>query len=221
MSKRSDATSTSPAPAAAERAPADAAASGTPAQTGPGGEGAPAVAEVQAAPPAEAAPDYASLYEQANDRWLRARAELDNYRKRVQREFAELRTQAVLQTVAEFLTIYDQLEMALAHAASAAQADSLRRGIELTHAEFGRVLQRLGVTRIETTGKPFDPACEEAVAQEPSEEVPAGIVLREWKAGFLLGDRLLRPAVVLVSSGPPPSRAAGPAEREPEAGGCT
>jgi molecular chaperone GrpE len=165
----------------------------------------------------EAAPDYKGLYEQANDRWLRARAELDNYRKRVQREFGEIRCQAILQTAGEFLGVHDHLSLALNHAQSAAQAVPLRQGLELISAEFARALASLGVTRIETVGKPFDPACQEAISQEASEEVPAGVVLREWKAGFALGGRLLRPAAVTVSSGPaapvPPEAPAGqPAE---------
>jgi molecular chaperone GrpE len=159
---------------------------------------------------AEPAADYRDLYEQANDRCLRARADLENYRKRVQREFGEIRYQTILQTASEFLGVYDHLSLALAHAQTAADASSLRQGLELINAEFERILTGLGVSRVETAGAPFDPACHEALAQEASEDVPAGIVLREWKAGFVLGGRLLRPAVVTVSSGPASAAVASP-----------
>jgi len=151
------------------------------------------------------APDYKALYEQANDRWLRARAELDNYRRRVQRELGETHYQAVVQVTREFLGLHDHLSLAQAHAATAVDAAAMRQGLELISAEFAHVLATLGVARLETAGKPFDPALQEAIAQEPSADVPAGFVLREWKAGFTLGDRLLRPAVVVVSSGPAPA----------------
>jgi molecular chaperone GrpE len=142
------------------------------------------------------------MYEQANDRWLRLRADFDNYRKRMQREVQESRFQVTLQVVAEFLRLHDQFSMALEHARSAADTSAIRQGLELTHAEFDRILAALGVTRITAVGALFDPAVHEAVAQEPSSAVPAGTVLREWKTGFVLGDRLLRPATVSVSSGP-------------------
>lgn len=170
-----------------------------------------------AAAAAEPGPDYKAMYDQANDRWLRARAEFDNYRKRVQREVAETRTQTVLQTVHEFLGIHDQLGLALVHAQASTEAQAIRQGLEMIHTEFGRVLASLGVTRIEAAGKPFDPGIHEAVSQEPSAEVPAGTVVRELKAGFVLGDRLVRPASVAVSSGPARTSGAG-AGRDGETG---
>ncbi len=157
------------------------------------------VAASAAAPQPEC--DYRALYEQANDRCLRVRADFDNYRKRMQREAAESRFQATLQVVTEFLRLHDQLSLALDHALSAPDASTIRQGLELTRAEFERILAALGVSRLATAGVPFDPALHEAIAQEPSAVVPAGTVLREWKGGFLLGDRLLRPATVTVSSG--------------------
>lgn len=184
--------------------------------TAPAGEPVPQAAGPEApaaptAPAAEPGPDYKAMYDQANDRWLRGRAEFDNYRKRVQREFAEIRTQTVLQTVHEFLGLHDQLGLALTHARGAAEAQGIVQGLELIHAEFGRVLANLGVSRIETRGVVFDPELHEAISHEPSAEVPAGTVVRELKAGFVLGDRLLRAAAVAVSSGPvaPPETAAG------------
>jgi len=163
-------------------------------------EGAAAVDAAAAASAPES--DYRALYEQANDRWLRTRADFDNYRKRVQREIAESRFQVILQTVAEFLRLHDQLGLALDHAQSGADASAICQGLELTRTEFDRILAALGVTRIAAAGALFDPAVHEAIAQEPSAALPAGTVLREWKSGFMLGGRLLRPATVTVSSAP-------------------
>jgi molecular chaperone GrpE len=149
----------------------------------------------------ETADDQARLQE-ANDRLLRTKAEFENYRKRVQREFAEIREQTKLLVIQEFLTVYDHFQMALSHADSDDLA-SLRQGMEMIHAEFRRTLGNLGAEEIEALGKPFDPETHDALAQEPSPEVPEGHVLRQWKAGFKLGERLLRPATVVVSAGPP------------------
>lgn len=174
-----------------------------------------ASAEKAAAAVAEAAPtaseggeaaaagiDYKAQYEAANERWLRSRAEFDNYRKRVLREATETRSQAVRQTVNEFLGVHDQLSIALVHARAAGAADGFLQGLELIMAEFERVLSGLGVTRVPGVGQPFDPAVHEAISQEASAEVPSGAVLHEVKAGFVLGERLLRPATVVVSTGP-------------------
>jgi molecular chaperone GrpE len=166
---------------------------------GPQGAGSAAEGEAGVAVPEC---DYRALYEQANDRWMRTRADFDNYRKRMQREVAESRFQVIMQTVAEFLRLHDQLSMALEHAQGAVDAPAIRQGLELTRAEFDRILAALGVTRIAAVAAPFDPALHEAISQEASAVVPAGTVLREWKAGFVLGGRLLRPATVSVSSGP-------------------
>lgn len=211
MSKKTSAEKAQSAPPAAA-APAAEAAPVTPAVEGAGSAAAPAASAPSPAPEAEC--DYRSLYEQANDRWLRTRADFDNYRKRMQREVVESRFQVTLQTVAVFLRLHDQLRLALEHAQAAADASAIRQGLELTSAEFDRILSALGVTRIAALGALFDPAVHEAIAQEPSATVPAGTVLREWKAGFVLGDRLLRPATVTVSSGPTAAAAAPAAGAE-------
>jgi len=209
MSKKSSAEKAPGVKGGASEAPLPEAAAVTPAR-----DPHDATAATQAEAPASAAPasapecDYRALYEQANDRWLRTRADFDNYRKRMQRELAESRFQVIMQTVAEFLCLHDQLKLAIAHARSAADASAICQGLELTSAEFDRILAALGVTRIAAAGALFDPAVHEAIAQEPS-AAPAGTVLRELKTGFALGGRLLRPATVTVSGGPAVATAAG------------
>jgi molecular chaperone GrpE len=145
-------------------------------------------------------PDFQSLYEESRDKLLRHHAEFENYRKRTQREFADVRERTKAATVEEFLTVYDHFGMALEHADD--NCSVLRQGMEMILVEFKRTFETLGVEEMDPVGKPFDPNQHEAIAQEPSDTVPEGHVLRQWKSGFRLGDRLLRAAAVIVSSGP-------------------
>ncbi len=141
--------------------------------------------------------------EDFKDRYLRSRAELDNYRKRVAREFQAVRQASTTAVIEEFLRVFDHFEMAMAHADKTSDVDVLKQGMDMILSEFRKAFETLGVERIEAQGKEFDPRVHEAVAQEPSTDVPSGHVLKQWKCGFRLGDRLLRPASVVVSSGPP------------------
>ncbi len=139
---------------------------------------------------------------QLKEQLLRAHADFDNYRKRMQRDLQELRAAIRAETIQEFLGVLDHFEMAMAHAEQQPDLETLKQGMDMILAEFQRVFQNLGVERIEAVRQEFDPEQHEAVAQEPSAEVPAGKVLRQWKCGYRLGNRLLRPASVVVSSGP-------------------
>ncbi|MDX9979098.1 MAG: nucleotide exchange factor GrpE [Lentisphaeria bacterium] len=179
-----------------------------PAEEATNGSSQPPAAEPEAAAtaePGDTAPDYPALCEELKDKLLRHHAEFDNYRKRTQREFAAIREQAKAATIEEFLTVYDHFGMALAHADE--QSSMLRQGMDMILAEFRRTFENLGVEEMAVVGQPFDPNLHEAVAQEPSETVSEGHVLRQWKAGFRIGDKLLRPAAVIVSAGPAPKPA--------------
>jgi molecular chaperone GrpE len=92
--------------------------------------------------------------------------------------------------------------MAVIHAGQNADVDSLKQGMTMIFNEFEKALENAGVTRFSALGQLFDPNLHEAVSQEPSAEVPADSVSREWKCGYRIGDRLLRPATVVVSAGP-------------------
>lgn len=140
--------------------------------------------------------------QEANDRYARARAEIDNYRKRTQREFADIRAATKAGTIEEFLTVFDHFQMAMNHAENSDDEATLKQGMDLILKEFERSFQNLGVEQIPAEGHPFDPALHHAVAEEPNDEVPAGAVVREWKPGYRLGERLIRPASVVVSKGP-------------------
>lgn len=164
---------------------------------------------------AEAEPDYKAQLAELQDKYLRKLAEFDNYRKRMAREFMEARDQARRATISDFLTVYDYFSMGMAAIETAADVAVLKQGMEMIWAEFQRVLDGLNVKEVESVGKPFDANIHEAMSQEASETVPEGVVIRQWKAGFKIGDKLLRPAMVVVSTGKPSEPEPEPA-KEPE-----
>jgi molecular chaperone GrpE len=132
------------------------------------------------------------------DRLLRLAAEFDNYRKRIDRDRRDQADAAVASAVEDLLPIVDSLERAL-EAASGEDADSYRQGVELIHRQMLDLLRRRGVTPIESVGADFDPQLHQAVAHEVSPEHREGEVMEEFRRGYKLGDRLLRPAMVKVA----------------------
>ena len=141
--------------------------------------------------------------------YLRALADQENYRKRMAREMNDVKESTRIRTLGDVLGVYDLLQMAVEAAKSAQDVSALRQGIEMTFGELKRTFSNLGVTVLEAKGQVFDPAIHQAVGTQPSDEVPEGTVMIQWKPGFKVGDKLLRPAMVVVSSG-----AAKPAEDE-------
>jgi molecular chaperone GrpE len=130
------------------------------------------------------------------DRLLRTAAEFDNYRKRMDRERRDLADYTAADVVTELLPIVDNLERALQ---AAADDDPLRKGVELIHKQMLDMLRKRGVKPIETLGTDFDPNFHQAVIHEESEQHREGEVMQELQRGYLLGDRLLRPAMVKVA----------------------
>ncbi len=134
---------------------------------------------------------------------LLALAEMDNQRKRLANEREALRLNTEQNTVMPFLQVFDHFTMAVTAAGSSTNLDALLKGMEMIQKEFDRAFSELGIEKIEAVGKDFDPNLHEAMAQEPSETVPAGKVIKQWCLGFKAGSRLLKPAMVIVSSGKP------------------
>jgi molecular chaperone GrpE len=132
------------------------------------------------------------------DRLLRLAAEFDNYRKRIDRDRRDQADAAVASAVEDLLSIVDNLERAL-EAPAGEDADSYRQGVELIHRQMLDLLRRRGVTPIESVGADFDPQLHQAVAHEASPEHREGEVMEEFRRGYKLGDRLLRPAMVKVA----------------------
>jgi molecular chaperone GrpE len=146
----------------------------------------------------------------ARDRELRAHAELENFRRRLYRQMDDERKYAILPLAGDLLGIVDNLDRAIRAAEAAGNGAGLLEGVRLVAQQLHRVLEQHHCQRIEAKGQPFDPSVHQAICQQPSDEVPAGIVLDEAQVGFQLHDRVIRPALVLVSSGPPaPAAEAG------------
>lgn len=136
------------------------------------------------------------------DLFLRERAELENFKRRMQRERSEALRFANEPLVRDLLPVVDNLERATAHAQGGGDGQSLLEGVTLVLRSFLDVLEKHGVTRISAKGEMFDPTKHDAVAQVESNEVAANTVVDEHASGYSLHDRLLRAAMVSVSKAP-------------------
>lgn len=140
--------------------------------------------------------------DEARDQLLRFRAEFDNYRKRMLRENEQIRKTAARNLIEDLLPALDNLERALGHAADPAN-DPVLQGVDMVVKSLHEKLAGHGLERIVAMGQPFDPNVHEALAHQPSDEYPADTVVAEYDRGYKLGEVVLRPAKVSVSSGPP------------------
>ena len=136
---------------------------------------------------------------ETRERVLRTAADAENFKKRLQREKEEQTRYANESLMRELLPVIDNLERALEHSETGADQGGLLEGLNMTLKGFLDTLTRFGCTPVETAGKPFDPNFHEAVSQEESADHEPNTVLRELQKGYMLKERLLRPAMVLVS----------------------
>lgn len=137
------------------------------------------------------------------DAVLRHQADTENLRKRLLREQEKAQRYALERIVADLLPVRDSLERGLEVSEEAATVESLRDGKALTLKMLGKVLADHGLEVIDPAGQPFDPEWHEAMSMQPSEEHPQNTVIQVLQKGYRLHDRLLRPAMVVVSSGAP------------------
>ncbi len=135
------------------------------------------------------------------DRLLRKTAEFDNYRKRVERDRQSMAEAVAADVVRDLLPLVDDLERALKADTGAEGAEAYRRGVELIHRQLLDVLRKRGVRAIEALGTDFDPHIHEAIAHEPADGRRDGEVIEEFGRGYMLGDRMIRPAIVKVAKG--------------------
>jgi len=157
-----------------------------------------AVAKLQAQVDALTA-EKGSLY----DKLLRGQAEFENYRKRNERERAELYQHGREDVLLQFLPVVDNFERALSSLeTSEGDAEALRHGVELIHKQFKDALSKLGLEPVEAVGHTFDPHLHEAVTTEATDKHKENTVIQEFQRGYKIGDRLLRPAKVKVASSP-------------------
>lgn len=133
------------------------------------------------------------------DRFLRERADLENYRKRVGREKEELLNYGNKSLLEEILPVIDSLERALAHA-SEDGLGAVVEGIRMTHAMLLTALKKFNVIPIEAVGAPFDSAFHQAMAQVPTDQHEPNTVVEEYQKGYMLKERLLRPSMVTVAA---------------------
>ena len=144
---------------------------------------------------------------EAKDRMLRTLAEMENLRKRTQREVSDARAYGIAGFARDILDIADNLQRALdavpaeARASADAGLKGLIEGVELTERSLHNTLEKNGVQKFDPIGEKFDPNVQQAMFEIPDSSVPAGTVVQVVQAGYMIGERVLRPALVGVSKG--------------------
>ncbi len=154
--------------------------------------------------------EYANQLESAKqeardnyDRLLRVSAEFENFKKRASKEQAEFKKYANEALIKDLLSVVDNLERAVSAAANESKdVSSFLEGVELTLQEILKILNKYHVNPIEAVGNPFDPSYHQAVMQTETSDYPANTIIQELQKGYLIHDRLLRPAMVVVSKSP-------------------
>lgn len=139
---------------------------------------------------------------QAEENWnklVRLQAEMDNLRKRTSRDVEHAHKYALDKFVAELLPVIDSLELGISAADDSSEADSLREGMELTLKKFLDVMEKFGVQPINPQGEKFNPELHEAVSMQESSEAGSNTVITVVQKGYILNDRLVRPAMVVVA----------------------
>lgn len=170
-------------------------------------------AETAAAPQADSTAELAREAAEHKDRWLRTLAEMENLRKRTTREIADARSYGIAAFARDVLEIADNLQRALdavpaeARAAADPGLTALIEGVELTERSLHQALEKNGVKKFDPKGEKFDPNVQQAMYEVPDASVPAGTVVQVIQAGYMIGDRVLRPAMVGVAKGGPKAAA--------------
>ena len=157
------------------------------------------------------------------DRLLRTLAEMENLRKRTERETADARQYAVASFARDMLTVSDNLTRAIAAVPAEARANdpalaTLIEGVEVTERSLEQTLTKFGVRPVEAAGQKFDPAFHQAMYEVANSEKPAGTVVEVIQPGYRIGDRVLRPALVAISKGGPASTGGNDATKSEPAG---
>src|SRR5262245_42200840 len=156
--------------------------------------------------------------EEYKDRWMRGLAEMENLRRRTEREVADARVYGITQFARDVVVVADNMERALQalddelRAKADAGVKALLDGVELTERELLKVLEKHGVRRLEPKGQKFDPHRHQAMFEVPDETVPSGTVVQVVQAGYTIGERVLRPAMVGIAKGGPKASAAADSE---------
>jgi molecular chaperone GrpE len=185
--------------------------------------------EVEAPPPPPPGPEVriaeleaalAKAEQEKKDNWdkvLRTAADLENHRRRSKRDMDDARAESKQRVLKEMLPVVDNLERALQHAeqgqtqTQAGENAAILDGVRLVLRQFTQAFERCDVTAVDAQGQPFDPNVHEAISQQETDAQPAGTVVSVLQKGYKLGDRLLRPALVVVAKAPPAKPVEAPA----------
>ncbi|WP_272037710.1 nucleotide exchange factor GrpE [Paenibacillus sp. JJ-100] len=138
--------------------------------------------------------------EESQQRLMRAQADFDNFRRRTQREKEDLAKYASMKLITELVPVIDNFERAMATVPEGTETESFAKGIQMILRQLETVLASEGLAAMETVGQPFNPEFHQAIMQVDSEEHEEGIVVEEVQKGYMLKDKVLRPAMVKVSS---------------------
>ncbi|RXZ77186.1 nucleotide exchange factor GrpE [Paenibacillaceae bacterium] len=146
---------------------------------------------------------HAELKKQAEDnyqRYLRTQADFDNFRRRSIKEREELAQYASLKLVEQLLPVVDNFERALSASKGTGEIESYSKGVDMIFRQLSQILEQEGLKPMDTVGQPFNPDFHQAIMQVESDDYEEGIVVEEVQKGFMLKDKVLRPAMVKVSS---------------------
>src|SRR4030042_943519 len=151
--------------------------------------------------------------QEMNNKYLRLYAEFENYKKRVNKDKEELVKYGNERLLYELLSVIDNLEMALMHASNNVSS-GLVQGVEITLKELQKILEKFGLIAIEANNKPFDPLVHHAMTQNERDDIDEKIVVEEFRKGYMLRDKVLRPSLVAVSKKPVKSQEKEKTEEE-------
>ena len=166
------------------------------------GSGTETLTDADTSVPGELAHALREERDRLKEQLLRTAADYDNFRKRTKKDLEDTERRGREEAVRELLPVFDNLERAVQAASAAKDVASIVDGLKMVLKLFEDQVQRVGVTRIPAVGQRFDPAIHDAIQQTETDEHPPGTVIAEVVAGYKLGDRLVRPAMVVVARKP-------------------
>ena len=153
----------------------------------------------EAAAPADPLAEAKAEAQKNKEQWMRTAADFDNFRKRSRREIDDARRGGREEMLKEFLPVFDNLERAIQSAQRAQDVKPVADGLNMILRQFIDTLGRVNITKVPTVGKEFDPTVHEAIQQVESDEHTPGTIVAEVQPGYVQGDRLVRPAMVVVA----------------------